>query len=254
MRRPRRVVARALGVRLHLAGVQGSPAARVESSRTRRTTCGPHAVAPAGTQPRARVDGARPSADSPRAGRLMYTLSAPCGAFGASSSPLRQPARPAASATAHNEAVPLRSTRLWTVTCADRASRCSHRRRRLSRPQRGHPRDRAQGRSTSTATRCRLPRRLARAARERIRASSRRVDARHPAPRRHHPRHLPHQPLQARRRRRPDAARHRVAGPRRPDRDRRRGHARGRRQAAAERPADRRRAEDHRQRPRRPPT
>ena len=83
---------------------------------------------------------------------------------------------------------------------------------------------------------------------------------RHPAARRHDPRHAQHrQSVQLRgddlrRRARIRRSRHRdvpPAGPRRADRDRRRRHARDRARVLPARHADRRRPEDHRQRHRR---
>ncbi len=71
----------------------------------------------------------------------------------------------------------------------------------------------------------------------------------HPAARRHDPAHEPHQSVQRGGRRRGGA--HVVRAARRPDRDRRRGHAgRGRAAVRRARPAGGRRAEDDRQRPR----
>ena len=72
--------------------------------------------------------------------------------------------------------------------------------------------------------------------RRRRRPARRRCGARHPAARRHHPRHLAHQPVQGRRRRRADQGDPRRSRRRRADRDRRRGHPR-RRQAAVRRRA-----------------
>ena len=77
------------------------------------------------------------------------------------------------------------------------------------------------------------------------------VDARDPAPRRDDPRHLAHEPVQGGERARAREGVDGAAQPRRPDPDRRRGHARRRGQAVRRRRRRRRRAEDDRQRPRR---
>ena len=98
----------------------------------------------------------------------------------------------------------------------------------------------------------RLPPRLGGRAARRRRRAGRAEHRRHPAPRRHDPRHLAHQPLRRRSRRHGRRQAH-ARGPRdrRADPDRRRGHARRRAAPARRRRADRGRAEDDRQRPRR---
>ena len=74
--------------------------------------------------------------------------------------------------------------------------RTPHRRRRLPRPQRRHPRRRAQGHQRLRPRVRRLPLRLGGRARRRRDGPHARDHARHPAPRRHDPRHLAHERLQ----------------------------------------------------------
>ena len=85
------------------------------------------------------------------------------------------------------------------------AHRRPHRRRRLPRTQRGHPRHRPQGHQPSRPRVRGLPLWLGGGAQERGGRAHQRDHARHPAPRRHDPRLLADQPVQGRRRRRPGA-------------------------------------------------
>ena len=83
------------------------------------------------------------------------------------------------------------------VTCrADGSHRSAHRRRRLPRPQRGHPRDRPQGHQHPRARVRRLPLRLGRRPRRRRDRPHAPDHQRHPAPRRHDPRHVAHERVQ----------------------------------------------------------
>ena len=139
-------------------------------------------------------------------------------------------------------------TSLVTVSRV-RADRDPHRRGRLPRAERGHPRGRRGARSTAAGG-ARRARGLARARRRAGRAARAARDLRDPAARRDDHRHVADEPVQARRRRRAVLETLRAARARRARRDRRRGHAR-RRGAAARgaRVPGRRRAEDDRQRP-----
>ena len=128
--------------------------------------------------------------------------------------------------------------------------RCTDGRRRLPRPQRGHPRRRAKGINARPRVR-RLPLRLGRRAGGRLRPAHLREHARDPPPRRHDPRHLEDEPVQGGGRPREAQGRARRAGRRRADPDRRRGHARRGPPADGRRRQRRRRPEDDRQRPRR---
>ena len=129
------------------------------------------------------------------------------------------------------------------------ANRRAHRRRRLPRPQCGHPRHRPQGLQPRRPRVRRLPLRLGRRPQERGDGPHAGQHARDPAPRRDDPRVVPHEPVQGRRRRGRGARDDGGARPRRADPDRRRGHARRRRAAARGRHQRRRRPEDDRQRP-----
>ena len=197
-------------------GSHGSPVALVESRRTSRTVCGP-ALPPRlpERQPGARLDGGGLVRRQAARGQAHVDgQHAPRGLGASSPSSPRQPPRPTASRAAQSEAVALPSTartvsrppRLWANVrgrCAWRA----HRRRRLPRAERGDPGDRPEGHRPPRTRDRGLPRRLARPARERLRGAHRGVHSRHPAARRHHPRHLPHQPARARRRAGADPAR-----------------------------------------------
>ena len=83
------------------------------------------------------------------------------------------------------------------------AHRPSHRRRRLPRPQRGHPRHRPQGHQPPRPRVRGLPLRVGGGAREQRRRPDEREHPRDPAPRRHHPRLVPDEPVQGRGRRGP---------------------------------------------------
>jgi hypothetical protein len=83
---------------------------------------------------------------------------------------------------------------------ARRADRRAHGWRRLPRPERGHPSDRAQGDRRSRRRDRWLPRWLAGTARGNPRGADHRVDARHPAARRNDPALVTYESLQAGRR------------------------------------------------------
>ena len=130
-----------------------------------------------------------------------------------------------------------------------REGRNAHRRGRLPRPQCRHPR-RGPALVLARERRGRDPRGLARARRRQVRAARATRDLRAAAPRRHRARHLTHEPVQDRGRRRGRARELPAGGPRRARRDRRRRHPGSRR--AIERRArlpGRGCAEDDRQRP-----
>ena len=129
------------------------------------------------------------------------------------------------------------------------ARRSADRRRRLPRPERRDPGGGPQGRHASRLRVRRVPRRLAGTARGRDDAAGHQAVPGDPAPRRHHPRLLAHQPVQDRRRRRADPGEPRRGRGRRAGRHRRRGHPRGRHQAGRPGRQRGRRPEDHRQRP-----
>ena len=114
-----------------------------------------------------------------------------------------------------------------------RAIRSPHRRRRLPGSQRGHPRRGPQGRRRVRPRVRRLPRRLARPDRERVAPARGARGARDPAARRHDPRLVADEPVQGGRGGRADHGEPRARGHRRPDRDRRRGHARRREASSA---------------------
>ena len=82
---------------------------------------------------------------------------------------------------------------------AAHANRSPHRRGRLPRPERGDPRRRPRGRQPPRPRDRRLPLRVGGRARAQRRRPHAEEHVGHPAPRRHDPRHVAHEPVQGRR-------------------------------------------------------